>query len=245
VLGTLLWPAANGSECQASPGVQLEEQRTFLQRVVHRYLGVLRDSGGMQQAVFLHQSDPEHCLFGWCFRDGTAGRRPLFLAHTLRCPLDDILLQNVLTLLGAGPQQVPLERPVDLPLPDLWTHRPVRPGVMLPPSLRRRYYVLLQQGQSIDLFVTDRDVRDDAPPESEVPPAALPPAQQAARSPALPGPRRVHSPVVGRKRMHSGAALSWLAFLVVAVAAGATALLLLGTGGGLMLRSPRDPGAGR
>lgn len=157
LVGTL---RAGGFRVLASPMVPVKVQRTFIQRVVYRYWDSRNPAAPGYCAIYLHQIAAEGSLFGWLYSDRESGSSvPVFICYYLPGPLDAAQLENILTCLHAGPMTVPgrgaaSDSLENLRTPDLWSYRPVRPGVpILSTDTRRHCLRTLAEGRTLDLFI--------------------------------------------------------------------------------------------
>lgn len=151
---------AGGFRVLASPIVPVKVQRTFIQRIVYRYWDSRKPAAPGYCAIYLYQIALEGSLFGWLYSDRESGSSvPVFICYYLPGPLDAAQLDNILTCLHAGPVTLPDRRAAadsleNLRTPDLWSYRPVRPGVPILSTDTREYCLrTLAEGRLLDLFV--------------------------------------------------------------------------------------------
>ncbi len=144
----------------ASPNVSADIQRAFIQRIVYRQWDFRNPLAAGEQAVYLYQLSKTESLFGWLYSESaeSSTAAPYFICCYLAEPLNATQLENILLWLQVGPADPSHSHAspttvTDLHAPDLWNHRPARPGVAVPEALVLQSLDKLERGELIDLFV--------------------------------------------------------------------------------------------
>ena len=165
LLGQLIYTSfpGIGFKTLVSGQVPTEILQAFIQDVATQRWDSYNVLGSEYRAVYLHQVTPECTLFGWLYNDGPdeMGRThvPYFICYYLAEPLYAFQLENIFNCLRNGPvvlinrHSVPASLETTV-LPNLWSYQPVRPGVIVPLSVRQHSQIALQQGELLDLFVS-------------------------------------------------------------------------------------------
>ena len=163
-LGQLIYTsfASVGFKTFVGTQVAKEIQQAFMQQVVYQYWDAYNPPSFGYRAAYLHQLSPKHNLFGWLYNDGMddLGRShvPYFLCYYLTERLHSDQLENIFTCLQRGPVAL-IERnsfPKSLGtivIPDVWSYKPARSGVVIPSDVREHSYIALQQRQLLNLFI--------------------------------------------------------------------------------------------
>ncbi|HEY9804499.1 MAG TPA: WD40 repeat domain-containing protein [Leptolyngbyaceae cyanobacterium] len=180
-LGQLVYTsfATVGLRTVASEEVSAEIQQTFLEKLVYQYWDAYNPPGAGYRAAYLLQVNSEDSLFGWLYNDGLDdfGRSnvPYFLCYHLTGQLHLNQLENIFICLCTGPltlidrQNLP-NSIESLVVPDLWSHRPTRPGVKIPKRIVEQSHTHLQQGKLVNLFVpaSQEEIRDTTISDEEL-----------------------------------------------------------------------------
>ena len=164
ILGQLVYTsfAKVGFRLVASDQVPIEIQQAFIEHVASKQWDSYAPPKFGYRAVYLYQVTREHSLFGWLYNDGTddKGRYnvPYFICYYLAGSLHTSDLVNIFTCLHKGP--VALIDRYNLPaieavvLRNLWSYQAARSGVGIALGVRRSSYILLNQGELLNLFVS-------------------------------------------------------------------------------------------
>ncbi|MES1022157.1 PstS family phosphate ABC transporter substrate-binding protein [Gloeocapsa sp. BRSZ] len=153
--------AGIGFQRLASQQVPQPVQTVFSDRIISRYWDVLNPPSLGYRAVYLHQMTSHQTLFGWIYHEGidekTQNAIPYFICYYLDETLLSFHLDTIFTYLQKGPlavidRQNPsiIEKKV---VPNLWTYKPARPGVIIAPEVCQQCHNALNQGELINLFV--------------------------------------------------------------------------------------------
>lgn len=164
LLGQLVYTsfARVGFRLLASDQVPVEIQQAFIEHVASKRWDSYTPPQPGYGAVYLYQVTSEHSLFGWLYNDGTddKGRYnvPSFICYYLAGQLHQGHLVNIFTCLHKGP--VALIDRYNLPtieavvLRNLWSYQAARSGVAIALGVRRCSYILSNQGELLNLFVS-------------------------------------------------------------------------------------------
>ncbi|AFZ30307.1 hypothetical protein Glo7428_1752 [Gloeocapsa sp. PCC 7428] len=153
--------AGIGFQQLASQQVPQAVQTVFSDRIISCYWDVLNPPSLGYRAVYLHQMTSHQALFGWIYHEGidekTQNAIPYFICYYLDETLLSFHLDTIFTYLQKGPlavidRQNPsiIEKKV---VPNLWTYKPARPGVIIAPEVCQQCHNALNQGELINLFV--------------------------------------------------------------------------------------------
>lgn len=164
LLGQLVYTSFDkvGFKLLASDQVPPEIQQAFIEHVASKYWDSYAPPQPGYRAVYLYQVTLEHHLFGWLYNDGTddKGRYnvPYFICYYLVGPLQASHLVNIFTCLHKGPlaliDRYNLSTIKAVVLQNLWSYQAARSGVEIALSVRRCSYILLNQGELLNLFVS-------------------------------------------------------------------------------------------
>ncbi len=137
-------------------------EQIFVEQVVHQHWNAYDPPDAGYRAVYLHQVDTLHTLFGWLYDDGNdelgRGHVPYFVCYHLVGPLNAVQLESIFMCLHKGPVAVPTRQQLPVKLdpvnaPDLWSYQPARPGVRVGALHRQQGHAALEQGKLIDLLI--------------------------------------------------------------------------------------------
>ena len=129
-LGQIVCRDTNGWQVSASPRVSAASQRAFFREIVFRLWDDHSQPAPGSRFAYLLEPESGGTLFGWLYSDPPAERpTPLFICYVLdRAPTFE-QLESIFLFLQLGPLPPGEGSPTDLTVPDLWSHRPLRPGV--------------------------------------------------------------------------------------------------------------------
>jgi hypothetical protein len=154
-----------GFQLLASQGINDLVQQELLSKIVQQHWDHYNPPSRHYRAIYLHQTSPQGCLFGWLYNIGQDDldrhHTPYFVGHYLpSISLNSTLLELIFAFLTKGPAFNPIAN-LDLQttknlqrqnLPDLWFYQPLRPGLMVSDTERHRCHAALLEGQRATMF---------------------------------------------------------------------------------------------
>lgn len=154
-----------GYQIFANPEMPESVQSAFVEEIVHKHWDVYEPPPPGYRAGFIHQTHPDHTLFGWLFNDGDDdhGRphTPYFLSYHVNQPLESEIAHLVVQCLQKGPaalipRHIIPERPGQLEITS--DYESADCGVTLTAAQQAHIQQQLQQPSLLQCFFANSDV---------------------------------------------------------------------------------------